>query len=121
MHDLIDIISFLLLLFVTLNCKHQTLTGFCFRADLFFWWAWKAQVAVRMLHRALLQAAWLSFLWALQVGSCPEVCSKCSGPENDQCDECRAGWMLHNNTCVGTVHKSVHEAGNDHIHVCKET
>lgn len=76
-----------------------------FKTNTFILWAWKAQVAVRMLHRTLLQAAWLSCLWAVQVSSCPEVCSKCSGPENDQCEECRAGWTLHNNTCVGTVHK----------------
>ncbi|XP_033483137.2 protein disulfide isomerase CRELD1 isoform X1 [Epinephelus lanceolatus] len=58
------------------------------------------QMGVRMLHRSLLQAAWLCCLLAVQVHSCPDACSKCSGPQNDQCKECRAGWILHNNTCV---------------------
>uniref|UniRef100_A0A4W6EX77 EGF-like domain-containing protein n=1 Tax=Lates calcarifer TaxID=8187 RepID=A0A4W6EX77_LATCA len=58
------------------------------------------QMGGSMLHRNLLQAAWLCCLLAVQVHSCPGTCSKCSGPENDQCEECRAGWTLHNNTCV---------------------
>nr|XP_033483141.1 protein disulfide isomerase Creld1 isoform X3 [Epinephelus lanceolatus] len=58
------------------------------------------QMGVRMLHRSLLQAVWLCCLLAVQVHSCPDACSKCSGPQNDQCKECRAGWILHNNTCV---------------------
>ncbi|XP_029358842.1 cysteine-rich with EGF-like domain protein 1 [Echeneis naucrates] len=55
------------------------------------------QMGVRM-H--LLPAAWLCALLAVQGHSCPDTCNKCSGPENDQCEECRAGWTLHNNTCV---------------------
>ncbi|CAB1420751.1 unnamed protein product [Pleuronectes platessa] len=51
-------------------------------------------------HGKLLQAAWLWCVLASQVHSCPGACSKCSGPENDQCEGCRAGWTLHNNTCV---------------------
>ncbi|XP_029946716.1 cysteine-rich with EGF-like domain protein 1 [Salarias fasciatus] len=57
------------------------------------------QMEVR-LHRNLLQAAWLWALLAAHVHSCPDACSKCSGPENDQCEECRAGWTLHNKSCV---------------------
>ena len=65
------------------------------------------QMGVRMLHRNLLQAAWLCCLLVVQGHSCPDVCSKCSGPEKDQCEECRAGWILHNNTCVGTVYRTL--------------
>lgn len=61
------------------------------------------QMGEELLLRNLLQAAWLCCLLAVQVHSCPETCNKCSGPENDQCEECRAGWTLHNNSCVGTV------------------
>lgn len=69
----------------------------------FIFWTRCGQMEVRMLHRNLLQAAWLCCLLAVQVHSCPDTCRKCSGPENDQCVECRAGWTLHNNNCVGTV------------------
>ncbi|XP_028262447.1 cysteine-rich with EGF-like domain protein 1 [Parambassis ranga] len=55
-----------------------------------------------MLQTYLLQAACLCSLLALQVHSCPDSCSQCAGPQNDQCEECRAGWTLHNNTCVDT-------------------
>ncbi|XP_063766575.1 protein disulfide isomerase Creld1 isoform X1 [Eleginops maclovinus] len=58
------------------------------------------QMGVTMLHSNPLQAAWLCSLLAVQVLSCPDSCIKCSGPENDQCEQCRAGWTLHNNTCV---------------------
>ena len=61
------------------------------------------QMGVRMLHRDLLPAVWLCCLLAVQVHSCPDACRKCLGPENDKCVECRAGWMLHYNICVGTV------------------
>ncbi|XP_073324328.1 protein disulfide isomerase CRELD1 isoform X1 [Pagrus major] len=54
-------------------------------------------MGVRMLHRNL---CWLCCLSAVLVHSCPDVCRKCSGPANDQCEECRTGWALHNNTCV---------------------
>ncbi|XP_070704600.1 protein disulfide isomerase CRELD1 isoform X2 [Pempheris klunzingeri] len=57
-------------------------------------------MGVRMLHRKLLQAAWLCCLLAVRVHSCPESCKQCSGPENDRCEECRAGWTLHRNSCV---------------------
>ncbi|KAF0034887.1 hypothetical protein F2P81_012645 [Scophthalmus maximus] len=57
-------------------------------------------VGVRTRPVDLLQATWLCCLLAVQVHSCPGTCSKCWGPENDQCEECRAGWTLHNNTCV---------------------
>lgn len=40
------------------------------------------------------------------MSSCPDSCSLCSGPENDQCEECRAGWTLHNKICVGTVYRA---------------
>ncbi|KAK2862081.1 hypothetical protein Q5P01_001614 [Channa striata] len=47
------------------------------------------QMGVRMLRKNLLQAAWLCCLLAVQMHSCPDNCSECSGPENDQyIDEC---------------------------------
>lgn len=58
---------------------------------------------MKVLHRDLLQAVWLCCLLAVQVQSCPDACRKCLGTEKDQCLDCRAGWMLHNNICVGTV------------------
>ncbi|KAM9408774.1 protein disulfide isomerase CRELD1 isoform 2-T3 [Pholidichthys leucotaenia] len=54
----------------------------------------------KRVYRNLLQAAWLWSLLAVLVHSCPDSCSKCSRPERDQCEECRAGWTLHNNICV---------------------
>lgn len=71
-----------------------------------------------MLHRTLLQAAWLSCLLAVQVHSCPDICTKCSGPENEQCEECRAGWTLHNNTCVGTVYGGLFMSLEIIIYLC---
>ncbi|XP_017290981.1 protein disulfide isomerase CRELD1 [Kryptolebias marmoratus] len=47
-------------------------------------------------------------LLAVQVHSCPDACSKCSGPESDDCEECRPGWTLHNYTCV-----DIDECGTD--------
>ncbi|KAM9859105.1 protein disulfide isomerase CRELD1 [Aulostomus maculatus] len=52
------------------------------------------------IPRHLLQAAWLCCLLVVPVHSCPDACSKCSGPKNDQCEECREGWELHQNSCV---------------------
>uniref|UniRef100_A0A1A8NUA4 Cysteine-rich with EGF-like domains 1 n=1 Tax=Nothobranchius rachovii TaxID=451742 RepID=A0A1A8NUA4_9TELE len=37
-------------------------------------------------------------LLAVRAHSCPDACSKCSKPDN--CEFCRPGWILHNNTCV---------------------
>nr|XP_020443075.1 cysteine-rich with EGF-like domain protein 1 [Monopterus albus] len=57
-------------------------------------------MGVRISHRSVLEAAWLCCLLAVQLHSCPDTCSKCSDPETNQCEECRAGWTLHNHTCV---------------------
>ncbi|XP_072238212.1 protein disulfide isomerase CRELD1 [Leuresthes tenuis] len=57
-------------------------------------------MGVRSLHRSLLQCALLWGLLAVHVRGCPDACSKCSRSEKDQCEECRAGWTLHNKTCV---------------------
>jgi len=66
------------------------------------------QMGVRSLHRSLLQCALLWGLLAVHVRGCPDACSKCSRPEKDQCEECKAGWTLHNKTCVGTVLRVSH-------------
>uniref|UniRef100_A0A3Q3C104 EGF-like domain-containing protein n=3 Tax=Haplochromini TaxID=319058 RepID=A0A3Q3C104_HAPBU len=58
------------------------------------------QMGMKSLHRNLLQGVCLWSLLAVQVSSCPDSCSLCSGPENDQCEECRDGWTLHNKICV---------------------
>lgn len=58
------------------------------------------QMGMKNLHRNLLQGVCLWSLLAVQVSSCPDSCSLCSGPENDQCEECRAGWTLHNKICT---------------------
>ncbi|XP_034544994.1 protein disulfide isomerase CRELD1 isoform X2 [Notolabrus celidotus] len=55
-------------------------------------------MGLRMLH--MLQAALLCCSLAVAVHSCPQPCKKCSDTENNQCEECRAGWTLHHNTCV---------------------
>ncbi|KAM9759734.1 protein disulfide isomerase CRELD1 isoform 1-T2 [Menidia menidia] len=44
-----------------------------------------------------------ALLWAVSAGQacgCPDACSRRSGPDKSQCEECRAGWILHNKTCV---------------------
>lgn len=33
--------------------------------------------------------------------ACYHSCRKCSGPEDYKCLDCKAGWMLHDNKCVG--------------------
>ncbi|KAM4612510.1 protein disulfide isomerase CRELD1 isoform 1-T2 [Polymixia lowei] len=55
-----------------------------------------------MVRWNLLPAAWLCSVLAgvIQGQSCPDTCRTCSGPENNQCLECRTGWILHDNTCV---------------------
>ncbi|XP_071768697.2 protein disulfide isomerase CRELD1 [Centroberyx gerrardi] len=60
------------------------------------------QMGARMIHWNLLPAAWLCSLLAVmvQAQSCPDTCRTCSGPKNDKCLDCRAGWTLHDNTCV---------------------
>lgn len=63
-------------------------------------------MGMKSLHRNLLQGVCLWSLLAVQVSSCPDSCSLCSGPENDQCEECRDGWTLHNKICVGTVYRA---------------
>ncbi|XP_024125870.1 protein disulfide isomerase Creld1 isoform X1 [Oryzias melastigma] len=50
--------------------------------------------------RNLLVVVCLCSLLAVHVHSCPEACSKCLGLKYDQCEECRPGWTLHNNSCV---------------------
>ncbi|KAM6927787.1 protein disulfide isomerase CRELD1 [Xenentodon cancila] len=57
-------------------------------------------MGVKRVVRKLLQAVWLWSLLAVWVHCCPDACSKCSGSENDLCEECRTGWILHYNTCV---------------------
>lgn len=56
--------------------------------------------------RNLLVVVCLCSLLAVHVHSCPEACSKCSGLKYDQCEECRPGWTLHNNSCVGTIFRA---------------
>lgn len=33
--------------------------------------------------------------------ACYHSCKKCAGPEDYKCLDCKAGWMLHDNKCVG--------------------
>lgn len=75
-------------------------------------------MGVKMELWNLLPAARLCVLLVAmtQVESCPESCRVCSGPGNKQCVECRPGWMLHNNACVGTVCGADH--GHDIRHKC---
>lgn len=94
----------------------QTWMWYFERDKHFYFVALVEQMGVRMFHRNLLQAAWLCCLLVVQVHSCPDICNKCSGPESDQCEECRAGWILHNNSCVGTVCRAL-ESGDHHTHV----
>ncbi|KAM4722765.1 protein disulfide isomerase CRELD1 [Rhinophrynus dorsalis] len=36
----------------------------------------------------------------LVCSECPRACSKCVGPEEDQCVLCRKGWLLHDRKCI---------------------
>lgn len=33
--------------------------------------------------------------------ACYHSCKKCAGPQDYKCLDCKAGWMLHDNKCVG--------------------
>lgn len=61
------------------------------------------QMVGMWLHCSLL----LLLLLVDLVHSCPDACSKCSGPDGVHCEECRPGWTLHNYTCVGNACKCV--------------
>uniref|UniRef100_A0A669DQE1 EGF-like domain-containing protein n=1 Tax=Oreochromis niloticus TaxID=8128 RepID=A0A669DQE1_ORENI len=87
-----------------INLTLSLLTQAPFSKDMVFWSKFlvssSGQMGMKNLHRNLLQGVCLWSLLAVQVSSCPDSCSLCSGPENDQCEECRAGWTLHNKICV---------------------
>lgn len=36
--------------------------------------------------------------------ACHHSCKKCSGPQDDRCQDCKPGWILHSNKCVGELH-----------------
>ncbi|MGH0187065.1 UNVERIFIED_CONTAM: hypothetical protein FKN15_023567 [Acipenser sinensis] len=45
--------------------------------------------------------------------ACFHSCKRCTGPEDYKCEECKAGWILHDNKCVATPEKGLFEEITD--------
>uniref|UniRef100_A0A672Q2S4 Cysteine-rich with EGF-like domains 1b n=1 Tax=Sinocyclocheilus grahami TaxID=75366 RepID=A0A672Q2S4_SINGR len=57
--------------------------------------------------------------------ACHHSCKKCTGPQNNKCLDCKPGWILHSNKCVGefkstsTEIQTHLESGLNKSHICK--
>ncbi len=35
--------------------------------------------------------------------ACHHSCKKCTGPQDNKCQDCKPGWILHSNKCIGEL------------------